>query len=222
VTLHNRLEPLAGLAYRIVHPLTELLLNVPQLHGCGGNMLRSLRLLVPLALVPVSLFAAGLASDLDVRRRALNDLLNEQWEYTMRHSPIYASILGDKRYNDQLDDYSQQAIDENLRQERQFLTRFQSIDTTVFPEQEVLNKVLMIRDLRMDLEGARFKRWEMPVNQMWGIHINLPQLVNLLAFETVKDYDDYIARLVDASRQKCPRRLTNSGFSAQNPWQSGR
>jgi uncharacterized protein (DUF885 family) len=35
----------------------------------------------------------------------------------------------------------------------------------------------------------------MPVNQMWGIHINLPQLVNLLAFETVKDYDDYIARL---------------------------
>src|ERR1700674_4109408 len=31
VSLHNRLEPLAGLAYRIVHPLAELLLDVPQL-----------------------------------------------------------------------------------------------------------------------------------------------------------------------------------------------
>ena len=31
VSLHNRLEPLAGLAYRIVHMRTELLLDVPQL-----------------------------------------------------------------------------------------------------------------------------------------------------------------------------------------------
>jgi hypothetical protein len=29
VALHNRLEPLAGLAHGIVHPLTELLLNLP-------------------------------------------------------------------------------------------------------------------------------------------------------------------------------------------------
>src|SRR5712691_2743777 len=30
VSLHNRLEPLAGLTHGIVHTLTELLLNVPQ------------------------------------------------------------------------------------------------------------------------------------------------------------------------------------------------
>jgi len=33
VALHNRLEPLAGLAHGIVHPLTELLLNLPQLRS---------------------------------------------------------------------------------------------------------------------------------------------------------------------------------------------
>ena len=33
VALHNRLEPLAGLAHRIVHALAELLLNVPQLRS---------------------------------------------------------------------------------------------------------------------------------------------------------------------------------------------
>jgi len=31
VALHDRFEPLAGLAHRIVHTLTELLLNLPQL-----------------------------------------------------------------------------------------------------------------------------------------------------------------------------------------------
>ncbi|MGB9198522.1 MAG: hypothetical protein WCB53_16495, partial [Terriglobales bacterium] len=46
--------------------------------------------------------AANPSADLEARRKALNDLLHEQWEYTMRTSPIYASILGDKRWNDQL------------------------------------------------------------------------------------------------------------------------
>jgi uncharacterized protein (DUF885 family) len=143
--------------------------------------------------------AAGSSSDksadLEARRQALNDLLHEQWEYTMRTSPIYASMLGDKRYNDQLEDFSQKAIDDDLEQGRRFLARFETIDTTGFPEQEALNKQLMIRDLKMDQEEARFKPWEMPVNQFGGIHIGMPQLVNILAFDSVKDYEDYISRL---------------------------
>jgi uncharacterized protein (DUF885 family) len=73
--------------------------------------------------------------------------------------------------------------------------RLYAIDTSGFPDQEALNKRLIIRDLRMDVDGARFKPWEMPVDQMNGIQINLPQLVNVLPFDTVKDYDDYIARM---------------------------
>ena len=144
--------------------------------------------------------AANTPADLEARRKALNDLLHEQWEYTMRTSPIYASILGDKRWNDKVDDFSQAAIDDNLVQSRSFLKRFEAIDTTGFPDQEVLNKELMVRDLRMNLEGARFKGWEMPVNQNSGIHIDAPQLVSILSFASVKDYEDYIARLKQLPR----------------------
>ena len=108
-------------------------------------------------------FAAPAQADLESRRKALNDLLAERWEYTLRTSPIFASILGDKRWNDKLDDFSQKAIDDDLEQSKKYLARFEAIDTTGFPEQEVLNKTLMVRDLRMTLEGARFKTWEMPV-----------------------------------------------------------
>ena len=118
----------------------------------------------------------------------------------MRTSPIYASILGDKRWNDKLDDFSQAAIDDNLEQTRRFLERFEAIDTTGFPDQEVLNKELMVRDLKMGLEGARFKGWEMPVNQFNGIHIDAPQLVSVLSFASVKDYEDYISRLKQIPR----------------------
>src|SRR5215469_10684403 len=102
-------------------------------------------LLVAAIMVPMAI--ANASADLESRRKALNDLLHEQWEYTMRRSPIYASILGDKRYNDQLDDFSQEAIDDQLEQSRKFLARFEAIDTTGFPDQEVLNKQLMVRDL---------------------------------------------------------------------------
>lgn len=156
--------------------------------------MRLLVCLIALSLLFPSVLTASPA-DLEARRKALNDLLHEQWEYSLRTSPIYASILGDKRYNDQLDDFSQQAIDDSLVQAQRFLTRFEAIDTAGFPEQEVLNKQLMVRDLKMALDGARFKPWEMPVNQFNGIHIDAPQLVGILLFENVKDYDDYIARL---------------------------
>ena len=151
-------------------------------------------------LFPASLAADNSPADLESRRKALNDLLHGQWEYTMKHSPIYASILGDKRYNDQLGDFSQKAIDEDLEETQRFLTRFEAIDSTGFPEQEVLNKLLMVRDLKMDLEGARFKPWEMPVNQSSGIHIDVPQLVSVLSFGSVKDYEDYISRLKQLPR----------------------
>ena len=147
-----------------------------------------------------SVFATPSQSDVEARRKALNDLLAERWEYTLRTSPLYASFLGDKRWNDQLDDFSQKAIDDDLDQSKKFLVRFEAIDTSGFPEQEALNKTLMVRDLRMGLEGARFKPWEMPVSQFSGVHIDLPQLVSLLSFQTVKDYDDYISRLKQIPR----------------------
>src|SRR3984957_8185054 len=162
--------------------------------------MRFLPLPVLLISLLCSVFAAAPQSDLDARRKALNDLLAERWEYTLRTSPIFASILGDKRWNDKLDDFSQKAIDEDLEQSRKFLARFDAISTTDFPEQEALNKTLMVRDLHLSLDEAPFKPWEMPVSQFSGVHIDLPQLVAILSFQNVKDYDDYISRLKQMPR----------------------
>src|SRR3977135_3902565 len=96
---------------------------------------------------PLMAFAKATPS-LDSRRKALNDLLAEQWEYTMQTSPEFATILGDKRFNDRLTDFSQAQIDRDLATAKKFLVKFEAIDTTGFPEQEALNKTLMVRNLR--------------------------------------------------------------------------
>ncbi|WP_343731044.1 DUF885 family protein [Duganella sp.] len=139
--------------------------------------------------------ADSAAPDLEARRATLNQLIKEQWEYTMRNSPEWASLLGDKRYNDKWSDFSQAGIDADLKASADFLKRFEAVDTTGFPLQEQLNRELMVRQLRQSVEGARFKDWEMPLAQNSGVHLDTPQIVAALPFETVKDYEDYIKRL---------------------------
>ncbi|HEU4889800.1 MAG TPA: DUF885 family protein [Thermoanaerobaculia bacterium] len=135
------------------------------------------------------------AADLDKRRKALNDLLHEQWEYTLRTSPEFASILGDRRYNDQVSDASEKAAYADIAESKKFLKRFEAIDTAGFSDQEKLNRNLMLRDLRNSISGAKFKTWQTPVNQMGGIHLGAAQLPSALPFANVKDYEDYIVRL---------------------------
>src|SRR5688500_12566203 len=149
-----------------------------------------------MAVSAVSMNAQELsAADLDKRRKALNDLLHEQWEYTLRTSPEFASILGDRRYNDQVSDVSEKAAYADIAESKKFLKRFEAIDTKAFSDQEKLNRNLMVRDLRNGVAGAKFKYWQMPVNQMSGVHLGAAQLPSALPFATVKDYEDYLVRL---------------------------
>ncbi len=147
------------------------------------------------SIVTNKLATKSATSSLEARLRQLDSLLTEQWEYGLKTNPEYASMLGDKRFNDQLRDFSQAAIDANLKKSREFLGRFQAIDTTGFDVQQKLNKDLMVRQLQEELAAARFTPWQMPVLQNSGLHLDTPELVSMLSFVSVKDYEDYIARL---------------------------
>lgn len=134
-------------------------------------------------------------SDVDARRKQLNDLIADYWEYTLKQSPVYASILGDKRYNDQLGHDSEESIKRDAAKKQEYLAKFQAISTTGFPQQEKLNRELEIRDLQRDLGYFNLNLWQIPVSQIDGIHIDLPQMVSVLSYQSVKDFQDYIARL---------------------------
>jgi len=146
----------------------------------------------------VQMFA--ISNDIATRGKQLNDLIAELWEWSLQQNPVYASILGDKRYNDQLGSTSEKTILAEQAKEKDFLTRFQAIDVTGLPQQDVLNRELEMRSLKEDIEATDLKLWQMPVSQVNGIHIDAPQLVTVLSFQTVKDYDDYIARLKQLPR----------------------
>src|SRR5271169_1861609 len=125
-----------------------------------------------LALACAITLSAQSSKTLDARRAQLRDAIQAEWEYTLRTYPEFATYVGDTRYNDRLGDYSPDAIAKQIEHAKQQLKLFEAIDTSGFPESEVLDQQLMVRELRQDIEGAKFNAWEMPVDQFGGVHLN--------------------------------------------------
>ena len=148
------------------------------------------------AQLPAQLTASSAATaSPDDRTKALHAIFHDYWEQTLKRQPEFASSLGDKRNNDQVSDYSVKAINDWLAVEQDMLLKLAAVDPAGLSGQDQVSRELLIRDLTENQDGAEFKSWEMPVNQMGGIYATYPQLVAQLSFTTSKDYDDWIARL---------------------------
>jgi uncharacterized protein (DUF885 family) len=107
-----------------------------------GFSLLTLLLVTPFSVAPlraqalkVDPNAAVAPQSLEDRRKALNRLFDEYWQDNLRHSPEFASSIGDKGYNDQISDYSVKAYNEGLEREQAFLLRVAAIDPTGFTPQ---------------------------------------------------------------------------------------
>jgi uncharacterized protein (DUF885 family) len=129
------------------------------------------------------------------RLAAQNALFDEQYEADLRNFPERATSFGDYRYNDRLAEYSLDAIQKRHETDAGFLKRLEAISTVDFSDQDQLSHDLMIRVLGQRIADFGLKEYEMPINQQGGIHTNLADLPLAVPFDSVKHYEDYIARL---------------------------
>src|ERR1039457_3414988 len=129
------------------------------------------------------------------RLTAQNALFEEQYESDLRSFPDRATSFGDYRYNDKLAESSLAAIAERNRTDRAFLARLEAVPTAGFSDQDQLSHDLLIRVLQQRIADFDLKEYEMPVNQQNGIHTSLADLPLSVPLDSVKHYEDYIARL---------------------------
>jgi uncharacterized protein (DUF885 family) len=129
------------------------------------------------------------------RLAAQNALFDEQYESDLRNSPERATSYGDYRYNDQLSDYSLAAIAKRHESDEGFLRRLRAISTAGFSDQDQLSHDLLVRVIEQRGTDFGLKEYEMPINTQSGIHTNLADLPLAVPLDSVKHYEDYIARL---------------------------
>jgi uncharacterized protein (DUF885 family) len=125
---------------------------------------------------------------------ALHKLFDEEWEWTMREFPTFASNLGDRRYNDRWEDASLENIERQHQHRLETLKRLEAIQRARLSAADQLNYDLFRKDLENEIEAHRFRLYLLPVNQRGGIQ-TADELSELLRFQTVKDYEDWIARM---------------------------
>jgi len=126
--------------------------------------------------------------------KALNEFFEVEWNYEMEQSPVRASSMGDRRWNDRWGDQSLEAIHKREEHAIAALERLKKFDRTQLSAADQLNYDLFKKDLEQDIEGAKFRSYLMPINQRGGIQTS-DELGDRLRFETVKDFDDWVARL---------------------------
>jgi len=123
-----------------------------------------------------------------------NLLLDDHWQWTLKNAPVMASMMGDRRYNQDWGDSSLAAIEERHKEEREFLRRTYAIDRDGLSVQDQLNHELFRRQLQDNVDEFQFNGHLMPFGQRGGVQ-NLDGLTNQLRLATVQDFDDWLARL---------------------------
>jgi len=139
--------------------------------------------------------AQAAQTDVASRVKALNALLAEQWQHTLQSQPEFATTIGDLRYNDRWSDASLAHVAAEHKVAEDFLKRFEAIDTSGFSDNDKLNQQLMVRQLKEGLRSDDLKLYEMPLDQMSGVHLALAGFVSSIPFDNTKEYEDYLARL---------------------------
>ncbi len=159
--------------------------------------MESLCKLAPRLLVLISLAAfPARAADEDASSMSarLHKLFEEEWEYTLRENPTFASSLGDRRWNDRWPDVSLEAIEGRVEHSREVLQKLDAIEIEALSPGDQVNYRLFRRDYEEDVEGHPFRWFLLPVGPRGGIQ-TADQLADRLRFATVRDYEDWIARL---------------------------
>ena len=125
----------------------------------------------------------------------LNALIDREWQYQLHEFPEMATSIGDNRFNDRITDISPEAFKKRAEHAAVLLAELKAISPDGLSAEDKLNLALMLYNTQVDVEGTRFKDWEMPVNQVNGAHLGYASLSKDMPFNTVADYENYIKRL---------------------------
>ena len=126
--------------------------------------------------------------------RDFAELLDDAWEWQLQENPVFASRLGDRRYNDRWTDMRIEAIERRQQEQRDFLDRLLAIDSAQLDDRARLDYDLFRRDLQNDIDGHRFRTYLMPVSHRGGVQ-TLESTAEGLRLQSTKDYEDWLARM---------------------------
>lgn len=130
---------------------------------------------------------------------AFNDLLDAYYEDGLRLNPLGATMTGDNRYNDKFPNALSADYKKDVeRFYKKYRTAVEGYDNATLSDTEKMSKEVLLWDIDINLEGMKYKKDLMPIDQMWSPHLMFGQLASGASaqpFQTVQDYRNWEARV---------------------------
>ena len=126
----------------------------------------------------------------------LAEIISEEWESRLQYDPTFATYTGDHRFNDRLQSVTEEDYEQWLGHLRCLCRRLNEIDRSALAPAEQLDADILTRLLDNEAGDLEFHAYRRPISKSGGFHLDFAEWLPLITpFETMKDYEDYIARL---------------------------
>ena len=131
-------------------------------------------------------------SEIDKANAFFEDTFNRD----VMKSPIYQTYMGIKKDYDKWDDGSEERVLEDFEQTKADLVALNAINRELLDDATKVSYDLKKQDLENEIADFKWRHYNYPVNQMFGVHSMIPAfLINQHQIADVSDAKAYISRL---------------------------
>ncbi len=125
----------------------------------------------------------------------LQQLFQDHWDAWMRYDPLFATYVGDHRYNDNLPSATEEAFHAWREQLSSFNKRLGSISLHSLTKTDQINHELFSHLLEDEIAELGFNAFRLPISRTAGFHLMFPDIFQVMPFESLQDYENYLSRL---------------------------
>jgi uncharacterized protein (DUF885 family) len=122
-------------------------------------------------------------------------LLADHYAWLLRESPVYATALGVRDYDDRIDDISAATRDRRVEEARAFLARLERIPEARLSPADRTNRAILKRSLADIVEANRYGQRVMLFTTYAGWHQGFADLANSVPLRTRADFESYLTRI---------------------------
>jgi prolyl oligopeptidase len=145
-------------------------------------------------LLATATYAQQTANPVPAKSAVLHALFDREWEWELTQDPLFASYLGDRRWNDRWPDISPEAFAIRQAHRQAVLKELGAMSRDGLSAADQTNYDIFRYQYSMTVEGYQHRYHLIRTSTLDGVQ-NTEQLIDSLRFETVKDYEDWLARL---------------------------
>ena len=130
---------------------------------------------------------------------SFDDFLENYYQENIKLYRINGTFQGDSRYNDTLPNFLSSSFEAKEKAFFQsYLNEVANYPDTLLSEEQQLSKKVLKWECEMYLQGIKFPKDLMPIDQMWGFQLTMGQLASGMGaqpFKTPQDYDNWLIRI---------------------------